>query len=107
TTHKLIAEVACRARAMQIASAMEDLLATPPDALTVSETTRVAGGDGATAAGPSSWLIEAYFSEPPAPQDLSAELASLLGEPVPEPFRSADIPDLNWVALSQAALPPV
>ena len=107
TTHKLIAEVACRARAMQIAGAMEDLLATPPDALTVFETPRIAGDDGATATGPPSWLIEAYFSEPLAPQDLSAELASLLGEPVPEPFQSADIPDLNWVALSQAALPPV
>jgi ribosomal protein L11 methyltransferase len=37
---------------------------------------------------------------------LEAQLGELLGEDAPA-FQSADIPDLNWVALSQAALPPV
>lgn len=106
TSHKLIAEVACRARALRIAGALEDLLATPPDALTVFEKPRAEGEDGVTDCAPS-WLIEAYFSEAPSPHDLSARLSELLGEPVPEDFQPADIPDLNWVALSQAALPPV
>jgi len=84
---------------MQIAGALQDLVEPPPDALTVFE-------DKGSGAGEPLWRIEAYFTDARAPQDLESELASLLEEPAP-PFRSADIPDLNWVALSQAALPPV
>ena len=104
TSHKLIAEVADRARAMRIAGALQDLLVPPPDALTVFEEP----GAGSTADAPPAraWRIEAYFSDARAPGDLEADLATLLGEPAPS-FQPADIPDLNWVALSQAALPPV
>lgn len=107
-SHKLIAEVADRARAMRIAGALQDLLLLPPDALTVFEERPAQNGGDASAASSAapSWRIEAYFSEPRTPDDLGAELASLLGEPAPT-FEPADIPDLNWVALSQAALPPV
>ena len=104
TSHKLTAEVADRARAMRIAGALQDLLVPPPDALTVFEEPGAADADDApTVRG---WRIEAYFSEPRMPAELEADLATLLGEPSP-PFQPADIPDVNWVALSQAALPPV
>lgn len=104
TSHKLTAEVADRARAMRIAGALQDLLVPPPDALTVFEEPGAADADDApTVRG---WRIEAYFSEPRMPAELEADLAALLGEPSP-PFQPADIPDVNWVALSQAALPPV
>lgn len=96
TPHKLIAEVDERGAAMRIAGALQDLLEPPPDALTVFE---VKGE-------PIVWRIEAYFSEPRAATDLEAELKALIGDPVPA-FRPDEIPDLNWVALSQAALPPV
>lgn len=105
TSHKLIAEVADSGRAMRIAGALQDLLASPPDALSVFED-RDAATDPDVAPRASGWRIEAYFSEPRTADELGAELAALLGEPSP-PFRSDDIPDLNWVALSQAALPPV
>ncbi|MGE0025391.1 MAG: 50S ribosomal protein L11 methyltransferase [Hyphomicrobium sp.] len=99
TPHKLIAEVSSRGRAMQIAGALQDLVEPPPDALTVFE-------DKGSGTGEPLWRIEAYFADARAARDLESELASLLDEPAP-PFRSAVIPDLNWVALSQAALPPV
>lgn len=98
--HKLIAEVEDRGHAMRVAGALQDLIEPPPDALTVFEDKR----GGAPAA--THWRIEAYFSDAREPKALEAELDALLGEPAPR-FRAADIPDLNWVALSQAALPPV
>lgn len=104
TPHKLIAEVADRSRALRIAGALQDLVAPPPDALSVFE--EAAAGDEAGAAGAPRWRIEAYFAEPRPARDLEADLAALIGEPVPT-FEWADVPDLNWVALSQAALPPV
>lgn len=100
TPHKLIAEVDDRGRAMRVAGALQDLIEPPPDALTIFEDKR---GDGPAAV---LWRIEAYFSDAREAQALEAELDRLLGEPAPR-FQSADIPDLNWVALSQAALPPV
>ncbi len=99
TSHKLIAEVESRGRAMRVAGALQDLIEPPPDALTVFE-------DKAADAVTPLWRIEAYFPDARAPEALQADLAALLDEPVPT-FQSADIPDLNWVALSQAALPPV
>jgi ribosomal protein L11 methyltransferase len=97
--HKLIAEVADRGRAMRIAGVLQDLIEPPPDALSVFED---ASGDGASRL----WRIEAYFAERRDGPALASELEALTGEPAPT-FLSADIPDLNWVALSQAALPPV
>jgi len=99
TPHKLIATFSQRGHAMRIAGALQDLLDPPPDALTVFE-------DKTDDPAAPVWRIEAYFSERHEPAALSAELEVLLGEPVPA-FQDADIPDVNWVALSQAALPPV
>jgi ribosomal protein L11 methyltransferase len=99
TAYKLIAEVEDRGHAMRVAGALQDLLEPPPDALTIFED-KPADGSAPR------WRIDAYFSEPRAPAELGDELSALLGEPAPL-FQSADIPDLNWVALSQAALPPV
>lgn len=99
TAHKLIAEVENRGRAMQIAGALQDLLESPPDALTVFEEKT---GEGVLP----HWRIEAYFSDRQQPDALAADLEALIGAPVPR-FEAAEIPDVNWVALSQAALPPV
>jgi ribosomal protein L11 methyltransferase len=99
TPYKLIAEVENRGHAMRVAGALQDLLEPPPDALTVFED-RPADGTAPR------WRIDAYFSEPRPPDALAAEITALLGEPAPL-FSTADIPDVNWVALSQAALPPV
>lgn len=51
------------------------------------------------------WQVDAYYSERP---DLSAVLAAV-GELVlaAPPTTLEDVPDENWVAVSQAALPPV
>jgi ribosomal protein L11 methyltransferase len=94
TQHKLSATTADRDTARTLAGALQDLAAPPPDALTLFE----APSDG--------WRIEAYFSEKPDPAALRAGLEALLERPLPE-LVPEDIPDLNWVALSQAALPPV
>lgn len=99
TAYKLIAEVEDRGHAMRVAGVLQDLIEPPPDALTVFEDKPA---DGAAPR----WRIDAYFSEPRMPGELAEEVSALLGEPAP-PFHAADIPDLNWVALSQAALPPV
>lgn len=101
TPHKLIAEVEDRGRAMRVVGALQDLIEPPPEALTVFED-REGDDDGP----PKRWRIEAYFSDPRDAAALEADLNLLLGEPAPR-FEPADIPDLNWVALSQAALPPV
>jgi ribosomal protein L11 methyltransferase len=99
TPHKLIAEVEDRGRAMRVAGALQDLLDPPPDALTIFE--HKVGDDA-----PPVWRIEAYFSDERTASAIEAEISELLGERSPV-FQSDDIPDLNWVALSQAALPPV
>ena len=72
---------------------LQDLIEPPPEALTVFEN------------GPGKWRVEAYFEDDAGGRDLAGELASLVAGPLPTFFRV--IPDLNWVAISQAALPPV
>src|SRR5262245_45899676 len=55
--------------------------------------------------GPATFVVEAYYDPQPPLTVLTGALASLagtLGAPTLE-----DVPDQNWVALSQAALPPV
>lgn len=95
-TSKIVLVLADRTRAHAVSGAMQDLLEPAPDALTLFE-------DGPR------WRIEAYYAEPPDEDDLKSALAGLLGE---DAISDAEIgrdvvPDLNWVALSQAALPPV
>jgi ribosomal protein L11 methyltransferase len=91
---KVTADFANRDLAMQTANALQDLIEPAPDALTVFE-------DGAA-----SWRLEAYFNGGINGRDLNAELAEIISEPLPK-LVTGDVPDLNWVAISQAALPPV
>lgn len=93
TTAKLVAVLDDRNFARELAGAMSDLVDPPPDALTLFE-------DGPR------WRIEAYYEPAPDAAALRALLADLLQKPIPA-LEVTDVPDLNWVALSQAALPPV
>jgi ribosomal protein L11 methyltransferase len=98
-SQRLRAEIGDRALAQRIAAALQDLVEPPPDALTIFEE-RTQGGV------PGHWRIEVYYPGSRDTAALHADLEAVLGETVP-PFAAAPIPDLNWVALSQAALPPV
>ena len=54
---------------------------------------------------PPAFVVEAYYDRAPSPDAMAAVLAparAKLGYPSVEP-----VPDTNWVALSQAALPPI
>ncbi len=95
TTRKLILDVSGRDAAHSFAGALENLCEPPPEALTLFE------DDGRGA-----WRIEAYFGELPDPHALSEFLANVTGLEPPR-IAVSEVPDLNWVALSQAALPPV
>jgi ribosomal protein L11 methyltransferase len=83
--------------ARRIAAAMEEAMEPGPDAVTV-----FAAGDG------QGWLVEAYFdaSAAPAADDLAVAVGALVGE-APTEVRMCEVPNENWVAISQAALPPV
>jgi ribosomal protein L11 methyltransferase len=94
TARKLTLVSADRDAARTIAAALQDFVEPPPDALTLFE----APGEG--------WRIDAYFTELPEPGDLRAMLADVTGLDVPE-IVAEDVPPLNWVAISQAALQPV
>ncbi len=80
--------------ARSLTGVLENLLAPAPEAVTNFE-------EGAHAR-----RIEAYFAERPDVEAVTAVLASLAGRPFP-PLVLEEVPDLNWVAISQAALPPV
>ncbi|MCB1510811.1 MAG: 50S ribosomal protein L11 methyltransferase [Hyphomicrobiaceae bacterium] len=83
-----------RSLAHQIAGYLTNLSEPPPDALTIFES-----GPG--------WLIEAYYEAPPEDEAAIVEvLASALEIDVPT-YAFEIVPDANWVAISQAALPPV
>mgnify|MGYP001294412199 CR=1 FL=1 len=94
TMQKLVADFTDRDLAYRVANAMQDFAEPPPDALTVFE-------QGANA-----WRIEAFFSDWQEGRDLAAEIAAPVGQPFAA-FVPEAVPDLNWVAISQAALPPV
>lgn len=91
---KFAADFSDRAHAHATGNALQDLIEPPPEALTVFEN------------GPGKWRVEAYFEDDAGGRDLAGELASLVAGPLPT-FSEEVIPDLNWVAISQAALPPV
>ena len=55
---------------------------------------------------PTGYVVEAYFAAPFALAALAAALREL-GETLPAAVTLEDVPDENWVAISQAALPPV
>lgn len=91
---KFTAEFSDRAQANATGNALQDLIEPPPEALTVFEN------------GPGHWRVEVFFDEVASGRDLAAELTPLLAGPPPQ-FTAELVPDLNWVAISQAALPPV
>lgn len=79
--------------AVRIASALQELVEPPADAVT-----RFESG--------SAWCVDAYFSDEPDVHALAAELAKLLDIAAPA-LSLETIPPENWVTISQAALPPV
>lgn len=99
TSTKLTLDTAERSLAMSVAGALQDLIEPPPEALSVFEERKSPDA-------PPVWRVEAFFTESPDPVTLTRELEAVLGVAIPT-FESAAVPDLNWVAISQAALPPV
>jgi ribosomal protein L11 methyltransferase len=91
---KIVLEVADRDLARRIAGALQDLIEPAPDALTIFEQ------------GSAAWRVESYYADAPEPRTLHGRLEAMLGAGVPPP-RTEEVPDRDWVALSQAALPPV
>lgn len=98
SARKITVLVADRNRARSIAGALQDLVEPLPDALTLFEEKNPGGDTG--------WRIDAYYTDPPELEALTGQLVEILGEPAPG-MVIEDVPALNWVALSQAALPPV
>jgi len=56
--------------------------------------------------GPRSWRLDAFFEEEPAPASL-ATLQALLPSAADAPIAVEQVPDEDWVALSQAGLDPI
>lgn len=79
--------------ARTLSGALSDLILPAPDALTQFES-----GSG--------WVIEGYYQDRPDLSSLSKQLGAAIPFPVP-PIVETEVPDENWVAISQAALPPV
>ena len=98
-----------------LAAALQDLIDPVPDALTLFEHGATGIPDPAAPATPPGaadfkaemrWKIDAYYDFEPDAATLANELATLTGLPAPE-ITVGLVPDTNWVAMSQAALPPV
>ncbi len=98
---KIVYECAERDAAHRAAGLLQELLLPTPNALTLFE---VREGDGSGA--PKIWRIEAYFETNCDTDQLVHKMATCLNVPANQLAPEA-IPDKNWVALSQAALPPV
>jgi ribosomal protein L11 methyltransferase len=76
-----------------LALALQEMIEPTPDALTLFE-----HGAG--------WKIDAYYDHALDGAVIAAQLAGLTGQVV-APLDVTEVPNENWVALSQAALPPV
>ena len=98
---KIVFDLARRDTAHRAAGLLEELLQPTPDAVTVFETPQdeKTGTDVA-------WRVETYFDEDQDSQKLQRDIATCLAPLTPQ-LRLEAIPDKNWVAISQAALPPV
>ena len=99
SAHKVIFDEPDRTTAHALAAALQDLFEPGPSALTLFE--HLPAGGAAQ-----HWRIEAYYDDAPDAAALTMSLRDILGVDIPL-AQQADVPDLNWVALSQAALPPV
>jgi ribosomal protein L11 methyltransferase len=91
--HKLRIEAAGQAAAQRVA----DLLGAPEAPATVALTLFELSAPR--------WVVEAYYDKAPALSAIEGALAGS-GRACGEPSLEA-VPDANWVALSQAALPPI
>lgn len=80
--------------ARALVGVLTELLEPPPDAASCFE-------DG------SGWRVEAYFTGAPDWAFVRRLAADAAGVAVADAGQLVDVPDLNWVAISQAALPPV
>jgi ribosomal protein L11 methyltransferase len=99
TTQKLVVSIADRTIAHHVAGVLSDLYVPAPEAVTIFEETGSGGAAG--------WLVEAYYAAEAAdPAAAAMSLAEILQIPAPT-CRLVAVPDENWVAKSQAALPPV
>jgi ribosomal protein L11 methyltransferase len=94
TRRKLSTRVATLDLARSLAGALENLPEPAPDAVTQFED------------GPNAWRVEAYFAGDADLAAVGAALSAALGDRLPA-LEQTEVPDLNWVAISQAALPPV
>lgn len=92
-SYKLTAAVHERDEARTLAGALAELLQPAPDAVTLFES----GHD---------WVVEGYYAHRSDIDCLARELAAALPF-LPPRIDVTLVPDENWVAVSQAALPPV
>ncbi len=92
--HRVRYDLADQNTARTIAGALEESVTHPPLAVSLFE------------ALPSGWTIDAYYEDAITPaavaEIIGASAACIDGSPTIEP-----VPDENWVAISQAGLPPV
>lgn len=98
-----------RAQARAIAAAWGDLIEPAPDSLSIFDDAAakaMTAGRLPDAAAPQHWRIDATYQDPPDADEIAATLAAILDIQIPA-IVTSEIPDLNWVAISQAALPPV
>ena len=82
-----------RERAHLIAGALGEVMLPAPVALSVFENADV-------------WLVEALYTERPAADEFAIRIGQVLAIDPPA-CRVEEVAERNWVALSQAALPPV
>jgi ribosomal protein L11 methyltransferase len=85
--------IADKEEAHALAAALQEMIEPTPDALTLFE-----HGTG--------WKIDAYYDHAPDGAAMAAQLAAISNLVVPA-VSVAEVPNENWVAMSQAALPPV
>lgn len=93
TGWKWTIDVATRSQALTVVGVLGELLAPAPDAHTIFEQ-------------PPAWRVEAYFSSAIGADDIASRVADLTGLDLPD-SQVSRVADLNWVEISQAALPPV
>lgn len=93
---KIVVETATQDAARSVEGILREILEPAPDAVSVFVI--ASDADRRT--------VEAYYDVAPSCAEVDAALAAT-SKPGIGPARSEDIPDENWVAVSQAALPPV
>jgi ribosomal protein L11 methyltransferase len=91
--HKITISVVERDQARTLSAALAELVVPAADAVTSFE--RSAGME-----------VEAYYRTEPDAAVIARQIGDILGQE-PPPLVATAVPDINWVAVSQAALPAV